>query len=622
MCGICGAWMPAGAPRIEEDRIRRMRDSMLHRGPDDAGHWVSPDGRVALGSRRLSIIDLSPAGRQPMWNEDRTVGIVFNGECYNFRELRDWLVSRGRRFRSQTDTESVLGLYEELGDVEEVLRRLRGMYGLAIWDGPRQRLLLARDRMGIKPLYYSRQGGGLLFASEVRALLASGLVSRELDPAGVQGYFAFGSSPVPQTPLAAVAALPPAHYLLIEKGREKIAPYWTLSFEAKGKESEHLEQVRAELIDSVRRQLVSDRPVGIFLSGGIDSSALVALARHVEHRKLRTYSVIFSESSFNEAPFSRRVAELFETDHHEYLVSGSDVLRQLDTMVASLDLPSIDGMNTYLVSQATHSDGTVVALSGLGSDEIFFGYPSFRAVPRLSTFVGRVPRVLGHAIERGSRYFPPGSRAARLAGLPGASHPIPAAYFAFRGLLEESFLKDLFRPEFSNGSRFDAVGYLDGLGSLPADPANAVSALELRAYMHNQLLRDSDAMSMAHSIELRVPLIDHPLVELAAGLPSASKQPAGRNKDLLLKALPTALPEECWKRAKQTFTLPFAHWLKKELRNEAEAVLVSENSALRRLCRPEALQRIWDGFVADRVHWSRVWLAVVFARWTQQLSIK
>ena len=211
-----------------------------------------------------------------------------------------------------------------------------------------------------------------------------------------------------------------------------------------------------------------------------------------------------------------------------------------------------------------------------------------------------------------------------MAGLPGASAPIPAAYFAFRGLFEQTFLKDLFRPDFSNGHRFDAVEYIDHLVSpLPADPANAVSALEIKAYMHNQLLRDSDAMSMAHSLELRVPLIDHPLVELVAAIPSASKKPASdRNKDLLLKALPAELPEECWKRTKHTFTLPFAHWLKKELRNEAEAVLVSGESPLRRVCQPEALQRIWEGFLADRVHWSRVWLAVVFARWSQQLSIK
>src|ERR1035438_3375362 len=229
MCGICGGWMPDGAPGFDEAQTVAMRDAMYHRGPDDAGHWISEDGRAMLGSRRLAIIDVSSAGHMPMWNEDGSVGIVFNGECYNYTELRRSLLAKGHRFRSQTDTESVLESYSA-STPEEMLSQVRGMFALAIWDRKRRRLLLARDRLGIKPIYYSRQNGGILFASEVRSLLASGRVSRELNPAGTQGYFAMGSAQTPETPLAEVRALPPGHYLLVEDGRETVRPYWNLTF--------------------------------------------------------------------------------------------------------------------------------------------------------------------------------------------------------------------------------------------------------------------------------------------------------------------------------------------------------------------------------------------------------
>ncbi len=626
MCGICGGWMPDGAPGFDEAQTVAMRDAMYHRGPDDAGHWISQDGRAMLGSRRLAIIDVSPAGHMPMWNEDGSAAIVFNGECYNYTELRRSLLAKGHRFRSQTDTESVLQMYSA-GTPEEMLTQVRGMFALAIWDRPRRRLLLARDRLGIKPIYYSRQNGGILFASEVRSLLASGRVSRELNPSGTQGYFAMGSAQTPETPLAEVRALPPGHYLLLEDGRETVRPYWNLRFaEEEHSEAEWQERVQEALLDSVRRHLVADRPVGIFLSGGIDSSATVALARHVEHAKLRTYSVVFGEAAYNEASYSRQIAAQFETEHHEYAVSGGDVLRQMDAMVASLDLPSIDGLNTYLVSQVTRGDGTVVALSGLGSDEIFFGYPGFNWIPRMAAFAG-AGRLAGALLRAGARLSPdagvPGSRAARLLDLSGAA-PLASAYFAYRGLLDGRSLRALFRPEFANGHAFDATGYLAGLSDTSlaeASGANGVSALELRAYMHNQLLRDSDVMSMAHSLELRVPFLDHPLVELLARIPPKYKRsPADAPKHLLVSSLPAKLPAEIWQRPKKGFTLPYAVWLKNELRPMAEEAMISEQSPLRPFCRMDLLKTLWDGFLAGRVHWSKVWCAVVFARWYRQLS--
>ena len=626
MCGICGGWMPDGTRGFDEAQTVAMRDAMFHRGPDDAGHWISPDSRTMLGSRRLSIIDVSPAGHMPMWNQDNSTAIVFNGECYNYKELRRSLLAQGHRFRSQTDTESILEMYST-ATPEEMLAQVRGMFALAIWDCQRRRLLLARDRLGIKPVYYSRQNGGILFASEVRSLLASGRVSRALSPAGTQGYFAMGSAQAPETPLAEVRALPPGHYLLLEDGRETVRPYWHLSFEGEEhSEEEWQERVQDALLDSVRRHLVADRPVGIFLSGGIDSSATVALARHVEHAKLRTYSVVFGETDYNEASYSRRIAQQFETEHHEYAVSGSDVLRQIDSMVGSLDLPSIDGMNTYLVSQVTRGDGIVVALSGLGSDEIFYGYSSFTWIPRMAALAS-AGRVAGALMRAGTRLSPeaavPGSRAARLLDL-SADAPLASAYFAYRGLLEARSLHAMFRPEFSNGhgnhKGFDATHYLAGLSDERG--ANGVSALELRAYMHNQLLRDSDVMSMAHSLELRVPFLDHPLVELLSRIPPKFKRsPADAPKHLLVSSVPAKLPPEIWQRPKRGFTLPYPVWLRNELRPMAEEAMVSEQSPLRPFCRMDLLQQLWDGFLDDRVHWSRVWCAVVFARWYRQLSV-
>ena len=621
MCGICGAWVHENAPLLEEEQILAMREAMIHRGPDDGEHWISEDRRVALGSRRLAIIDLSPSGRMPIWNEDRTIAIVFNGECYNFKELRKWLIEKGHRFRSQTDTECVLHLYEESKTPEEMLGRLRGMYAFAIWDGVRQRLLLARDRLGIKPLYFSRQPKGIFFASEVRSLLASGFVSSELDPVGIQGYFALGASPLPYTPLAQVRALPAGHYLLLEDGNGVVRPYWTLQFHEDNslREEEWLEQIQAALLDSVRRHLVADVPVGIFSSGGIDSSVLVALARHINHQCLRTYSVVFSEADYSEAEFARRLAARYETEHHEFLVSAADILTRLEKAIAALDLPSWDGMNVYLVSQMTREQGTIVALSGLGGDELFFGYPSFQWVPRLSRssrWCSAIPGA-GAVLALAARHASPGSRAARLPDLASGRDPRATAYYVYRGLLDQHSLRNLLRPKFADGNNFDPIEYLAGLiQPEPAQSGNAVSALELKGWMHYQLLRDSDAMSMAHSLELRVPFLDHELVELLARVPAALKQPRrGMPKPLLLKALPSPLPTELWNRPKRGFTLPFDTWLRKELRSTAEEALLSHNSPLRSICRPEILKEIWDGFLRGRVRWTRVWTAVVLMYW-------
>lgn len=626
MCGICGFWSPEGGRHgLDDAQLLAMREAMRHRGPDDGDHWISEDGCAGLGSRRLAIIDLSPAGRMPIWNEDHTVAIVFNGECYNFAELRAELAARGHVFRSHTDTESVLHLYEESATPEEMLNRLRGMYAFAIWDSRRRRMLLARDRLGIKPLYYVRRGRVTGFASEVRALLASGLASGELDPVGVQGYFAMGAAPLPRTPLAGVRSLSAGHYLLLDESGEKLRRYWRLQFEEdpKTSEAEWIEQIRAALLDSVRRHLVADVPVGIFASGGIDSSALIALAREVECTRLRTYSVVFCEQEYSEAVFAWRIAEKYATEHHEYKVEARDVLARLDKIASCMDLPSFDGSNVYLVAEMTRSDGTIVTLSGLGGDEIFGGYASFRWVPRVAA-AGRMAASipgLGSLLRLASLRAYPGSRRARLRDLTSAGS-LPAAYFAYRGLLDLGSLDHLLCREFAAAQPFDPVGYLRSLHDpLPAEPFNAVSALELAAWMHYQLLRDSDAMSMAHSLELRVPFLDHPLVELLARVPARLKAAGGRMpKHLLLKSLPSPLPAEIWDRPKCGFNIPFGVWLTNELRATAEECLLGLHSPLRSVCDARMMERLWKGFLKGRVRWNRIWSAVIFARWMGGLA--
>ena len=625
MCGICGAWVKEESPGLQENQIMAMQEALYHRGPDDGDLWLSEDRRVGLGSRRLAIIDLSPAGKMPLWNEDGTVGIVFNGECYNFEELREWLIERGHRFRSRTDTESVLHLYEESRTPEEMLGRLRGMYAFAIWDRRRGQLLLARDRLGIKPLYYSRPGGNIVFSSEVTSLLSSGMVSGELDPVGVQGYFALGASPLPYTPLVGVRSLPPGHYLLLKNGNEEAKPYWRIRLEEDDSQQNEgcIEQVREALVESVRQHLVADVPVGIFLSGGIDSSALVNLARHVEHQRVRTYTIIFEEKDYSEATFARQVAKTYETDHHEFQVSASDILGSMEPAIEAMDLPSWDGMNVYLVSKMTRSDGTVVALSGLGGDEQFLGYPSFHMVPRLAQWSRWSSAIPGASTLLGwaSAGAYPGSRITRMKDLTAGADPYPAAYFAYRGLLDMQSLGRLLSPEFANGKRFVPVDYLQSLtGPLPAAGSNAVCALELSAWMHYQLLRDSDAMSMAHSLELRVPFLDHKLVELLARVPAEAKKSGGMPKALMLRALPTPLPQAVWNRPKLGFSIPFDLWLRGELKPMAEELLMSENSPLNSICHAEMLQQIWKGFLRGKVRWTRVWTAIVFARWLQRVK--
>lgn len=593
----------------------RMTAALTHRGPDDEGVWVDEAGRVGLGNRRLAIIDLSPAGHQPMADASGAVVLTYNGEIYNFPDLRRELLASGYSFRGHSDTEAILALY--LREGVEMCRRLRGMFALAIWDGRSQELVLARDRFGIKPLYYAEAGGRWLFASELRALRASGALTTRVNPAALAAFLRLGSVPGPMTVFEGVQELPPATVLVVNgAGRGTQRRYWEIPApETAQKETDATTaELRARLGDAVARHLISDVPLGVFLSGGVDSGAIVAMMREAGHTRIRTFSIAFPEWKLDEGPGAARLAARYGTDHTASEVRGADVAADLDRVIAAMDQPTIDGLNTYYVSRVTRESGTIVALSGLGGDELFCGYPSFRQAPRLLAWQQAAARfgparpVLAAALAA-----LPSSRSAKLReGLMEAA-TIQTAYLTVRGLFSRGEVSDLLAPGPCRDAARDlnAAAALGALApSLPDDPVAATGMLELRGYMHNQLLRDTDAMSMAHSLEVRVPFLDHPLVEFAAALPDRLRANGHPPKWLLLRALGDRLPPEAG-QTKRGFTFPMGEWLRGPLRPRVDEALRGGAG----IFRPEAAAVLRARVEAGRAHWSRLWALVVLVLW-------
>jgi asparagine synthase (glutamine-hydrolysing) len=642
MCGICGVigiehGIAAG------EALRRMLASLWHRGPDDEGRLEQPHAH--LGMRRLSIIDLA-GGSQPVWNETGRVAVVYNGEIYNFPELRETLGGLGHAFRTHSDTEVIVHAYEQWGP--ECVQRFNGMFAFAIWDGrsdPAQ-VFIARDRLGIKPLYYSNVGGALVFASEVRALLASGLIERRLSPSALWSYLLFGSVSEPETLISGIFSLPPGYFLHITDVTRPAASspkrYWGLAEvaarapqQSRTSFADAAKALRPLLEGAVRRHLIADVPLGVFLSSGMDSTCLAALAAR-ESGALHTFTVIFSEPGFSEAPMARRTAERLGAKHQEMLLSAGTVLARIDEAVAALDQPTADGINTYFVSWAARQAGLKVALSGLGGDEVFGGYSTFRSTPRAArvrALARAVPRPLRSLAARAVlRSTGGGQRAdAVRKGVSVWRSPeaLPHAHFFARSLFPPESCADLL------GSDGGAAGAENSAASQPAeswrawleqaarevqgrDDFSAVSWLEMRSYMVNMLLRDTDGVSMAHSLEVRVPLLDHQLVEFVAALPAAAKQRAGHPKALLAQSIGDLLPEEVLRQPKRTFTLPWQHWLRGPLGDR-----VAQN--LGELCAPlsdhlqsKPVRDVWQNFRAGQTGWSRPWSLYVLNEWVRR----
>jgi asparagine synthase (glutamine-hydrolysing) len=637
MCGIVGIIANNGT--VDPDILERATQSLAHRGPDDSGTVIIRESvpepvEIGLGNRRLAILDLSPLGHQPMRDPETGSWIAYNGEIYNFRQIREELEREGASFRSHSDTEVLLRAYGRWG--ESCLAKLRGMFGFAIWDARRHRLFLARDPMGIKPLYYFSSKRYFLFASELRTLLGTGLAPHHLDRAGLLNYLAFGSAYDPVTLVEGISSLPAGHSLTWENGTLNQKMYWDLGctqqtgsrdVSPNNAERRHIEdELYADLEESIRMRVVSDVPVGVFLSGGIDSSTVTAILSRDDER-LNTFSIVFREAEYSEAEYSRLVARTFNTEHHELLVSQRDALAAVSPALGAMDQPTVDGLNTYFVSRQARAAGIKVVLSGLGGDELFAGYSSFRTVPRMEQFL-QIWGLLPKAVQRGvstviSQFVPDTDQSRKLSALATENGNLIHPYFLSRML---------FTPQLRNAlllsiNSLDLDRFSDGLGecvrhATSLDPINRVSYLESRCYMLNTLLRDTDVMSMAHGLEVRVPLIDHLLAEKLMALPGAWKIDRQRPKPMLVRALRGALPEHVINRPKRGFTLPFEHWLKDELHDEVETTLGNiAGGPLAKILNAAAVESVWEDFQHGRTSWSRPWSLYVLQRWCELNSI-
>jgi asparagine synthase (glutamine-hydrolysing) len=639
MCGIVG--IVAHSARVLADVLERATQSLAHRGPDDSGTVIFSDSQnpaveVGLGNRRLAILDLSALGHQPMNDPETGNWIVHNGEIYNFRDVRARLEQYGVRFSGNSDTEVILKAYAYWR--ENCLREFRGMFAFAIWDAHRHRLFAARDPMGIKPFYYCKSDRHLIFASEVRALLGTGLVPPALDPVGLVNYLEFGSLYDPATLVWGIDSLPAGSYLVWQDGIARQEKYWNFAgMSEPGDKSipnhlrrrAELESEMAQLLDeSVCMQLVSDVPVGVFLSGGIDSSALVAI---LSRNRIRpsTFSIVFKEQNYSEAEYSRAVARHFRTDHHEIMVSQPDFLASIDAAIGAMDLPTIDGINTYFVSQQARGAGVKVALSGLGGDEMFAGYSTFRTVPRMERFANLCKHVpnLGRGLAAGAyaAIAPLNDQNRKLAALLHDPKAIIHPYFLSRMLFTPAQQRALLRAD-KLDSVFDQAEkpLLESLKrSSDLDPINRISYLESRCYMLNTLLRDADAMSMAHGLEVRVPLIDHQLARQVLSLPGTLKLDKAIPKPLLVGALWGQLPQEIVHRPKRGFALPLEDWMRDAMRPAVEQAIckIGEGALGTTISSPAAL-KVWDDFLAGRTSWSRPWSLYVLQRWCERHSLR
>jgi len=644
MCGIAGLFNFGGATgRDERAAGIAMRDAMSHRGPDDAGIWQSADQRVVLGHRRLSIVDLSPAGHQPMANEDDTVWITFNGEIYNHASLRPGLESQGHRFRSRTDTEAIIHQYEV--DGPDCLHKLDGMFALGIWDAARERLMLARDRMGKKPLYYTLVGGRLLFASEIKGLLAHPDVTRDIDPEGLNLFLTFGNVPAPHTLFAGIKKLPAGHRLLCDRlGNVHVERYWSpvpaAPWPTQVSEATAVARVRELLAAAVQKRLMADVPVGCFLSGGVDSSANVALMSRLIDRPLQTYSVGFEgfgpAENFHDLAYAQLVAKRFGCDHHELSVTADECRDYLPELVYQQDEPIGDPacLPMHFLCKRARQDGVIVVLVGEGSDEVFGGYGDMvhllnTASPRWDR-IRRLPRFVRAGLHEASRLL--GAPAGRTDVLRRARDG-QALYWGLDVVFWDSEKERLLTPEtrrrFGEDRRSQSgemVGkiYADLAAHQPrADLLQQMSVVELANRLPELLLMRVDKLSMAHSIEARAPFLDYSLVEYGLSLPRALKINSAGTKYVLKQALRGTVPDEVLDRPKQGFRVPLPAWLRGPLASWAKSEIFDSALATRGFFNRAYVDELWGRHlngVQDHSFdlWCLVNLGAWYDRWIEK----
>jgi len=622
MCGITGKLHFDPTHPVNETLIRRMNAVLRHRGPDDEGVWTG--GPIGLGQRRLAIIDLSPTGHQPMSNEDGTVWITYNGEIYNHLELRADLERRGHRYRSTSDTETVLHLYEEYG--RDCVTYLRGMFAFALWDSRHRRLLLARDRFGQKPLLYAETAAGLTFASEIKALLQDPAISRDVDEVALHHYLTYGYVPAPWTAFRQIRKLPPASTLLWEEGRSSIERYWTLSYSPKLEigEEEAAEQLLALLREATRMRLMSQVPLGAFLSGGIDSSAVVALMAEAMAEPVQTFSIGFEDQSFNELLYARQVAQRYATDHHEFTVTP-DALAVLPELVWAYGEPFADSsaLPTYYVAKMTRQHVTV-ALNGDGGDEAFAGYDRYLA-SQLAARYEQVPHWLREGIiARLAHRLPEATgRKALVRRFKHFALAIDATperrYARWTTLMDNEAKKSLYTTDLgARMAKIDSLTLLER-ACAAADSPDLLDRLQFAdatVYLPDDLLVKVDIATMIHSLEGRSPFLDHHLAEFAARLPASYRLHGRTGKYILKQALRDHLPKDILQRDKQGFALPIGRWFRHELRPVAYDVLLDPRSLARGILNGRAVRTMLDEHVSGRVnHRQRIWELLMLELW-------
>ncbi|HEY1233246.1 MAG TPA: asparagine synthase (glutamine-hydrolyzing) [Candidatus Binatia bacterium] len=628
MCGICGQLASESRPSADEALLRRLNATLRHRGPDSDGYYVNTVAGLAIS--RLAIIDVV-GGNQPIANEDGSIVVVFNGEIYNFRELRSELQNLGHRFGTQSDTEVIVHGYEQWGD--QALDHFNGMFAIALWDERRERLLLARDRMGKKPLYWHWSKHGLLFGSEAKALLAAPWVERRINPLALHHYLTLQYVPDPLTIFEGMSRLPAAHKLVVERGGEpQVSRWWQLEFEPKWEidDREAIEKARGLLSAAVKRRLISEVPLGAFLSGGIDSSTIVALMAQGSSKAVKTFSIGFEEERYSEAMYARQVANRFHTDHHEFVFRASDLARLIDESVAAFDEPLADPAALPLLELSRQARQSVtVALCGDGGDETLAGYRRYAIDGLLRPYSALPGWVTQRAVPAVMRHVPEPS------WMPEDRNPITGlkrlgqfsattrkaslvrwgSYFTHENKL--SLYSDCWREAFA---QIDSADWIANA----YDEAHATSQLDRTlyadhvTYLSGDLLAKTDRMTMAHSLEARSPFLDVDWVEWTARLPERFKIRRLAGKWLLKAAFGEMLPPAVCARGKQGFGVPIGHWLKNELRDWVRERLL-DNSSLAQWFHPAAVQDLLDEHDSGRAnHGKKLWALLIFAVWSKK----
>src|SRR5271163_714469 len=623
MCGICGKFEYERMSPLEGETIHKMNQTMVHRGPDDGGVFVGPG--IGLGHRRLSIIDLA-GGHQPMSNEDGTIWVLLNGEIYNYPELRQSLLQRGHVFTTQSDTEAIVHLYEEIG--EDCFAQLRGMFSIALWDSRNRKLVLARDRVGKKPLFYAADDKQISFASELKALLAADSTPRDMDVEALSDYFSFGYIPAPKTIYRAVRKVLPGHYLVASAKGIRQASYWDLSFANTGEHSieEWGEQIRHELCVATRIRLMSDVPLGAFLSGGIDSSSVVAMMSRLMKRSVTTCSIGFEEEKYNEAQYADQVSKLFATDHHMEVVKPN-AIEIVDKLAWHYDEPFADSsaIPTYYVSKIAREHVTV-ALGGDGGDESFAGYRRYL----FDHYENRLRRWVPGWMRRSlfgplGRWYPPLAAAPRVfrakATLQSLSRSPLEGYFNSISIFRPDDKARLFTPEFRRAlGGYDSIGvfqhYYDRAGT--DDPLSRIQYVDIKTYLPDDILAKVDRASMAVSLEVRAPLLDHRLMEAMATMPSSMKLRGRSGKYILKQSLKSILPSEILFRPKQGFAIPLDRWFRNELKDLAYESLFRANDGI---LDAGFLKKIWQQHQSG--HYDRsahLWSILMFRQWQETFA--